>query len=452
MTAQSFTVPPSLERMRLRVYAIQLLLDGAMLLAGFALSTWLYLGSPTDDTVWGSAQLALPLFWTVALLNRTYSVQALIAPEFGVQRAALALLLASLLVLLALFLARSSLNLSRFGFGLGCLAALFLIVWARYNMEPLVRRWVGARAINLLVIDDGGPPVELADCHRVDASRLGLPPQLDDPHGLDRLAKLSGPMDRVIVSCPPERRRLWAMVLKGGHMRGEIVDTEVIDLGILGTSRSEGIGTLVVAAGPLGLRSRLLKRGFDLAITLPLLLVLAGPMLLVALAIRLEDGGPALFRQRRVGRNNQFFDIYKFRTMKVAQTDHAGARSASRDDDRVTRIGRWLRRTSIDELPQLLNVVIGEMSLVGPRPHALASQAGDKLFWEVDDRYWQRHALKPGMSGLAQIRGFRGETREESDLSRRLQADLEYQAGWTLWRDVVIILRTLRVVVHDRAY
>ncbi len=92
------------------------------------------------------------------------------------------------------------------------------------------------------------------------------------------------------------------------------------------------------------------------------------------------------------------------------------------------------------------------MSLVGPRPHALASQAGDKLFWEVDDRYWQRHALKPGMSGLAQIRGFRGETREESDLSQRLQADLEYQAGWTLWRDVVIILRTLRVVVHDRAY
>ncbi len=354
MTAQSFTVPASLERTRLRIYAIQLLLDGIMLLAGFALSTWLYLGSPTEDTVWGSAQLALPLFWTVALLNRTYSVQALIAPEFGVQRAALALLLASLLVLLALFLARSSLNLSRFGFGLGCLTALFMMVWARYNMEPLVRRWVGARAINLLVIDDGGPALDLADCHRIDASRLGLPPQLDDPHGLDRMAKLIGPMDRVIVTCPPERRRLWAMVLKGGHMRGEIVDTEVIDLGILGTSRSEGVGTLVVAAGPLGLRSRLLKRGFDLAMTLPMLLVLALPMLLVALAIRLEDGGPALFLQRRVGRNNQFFDIYKFRTMRVAQTDQAGSRSASRDDDRVTRVGRWLRRTSVDELPQLL--------------------------------------------------------------------------------------------------
>ncbi len=452
MTAHSFTIPASLERVRLRIYLVQLLVDGAMLLAGFALSTWLYLGSPVDDTVWGSAQLALPLFWTVALLNRTYSIKALVAPEFGVQRAGAALLLASLLVLMVLFLARSSLNLSRFGFGLGCLSALFLIVWARYNMEPLIRRRLGARAINLLLIDDGGPTVALPDCHRIDAARQGLAPQLDDPHLLDRLAKLIGPMDRVIVSCPRERRRAWAMVLKGGHMRGEIVDTEVTSLGILGTSHADGLGTVVVASGPLGLRSRLLKRLLDLAITVPILLVLAVPLLLIALAIRLEDGGPALFLQRRVGRNNRFFEIYKFRTMRVAQTDQAGARSTSRDDDRVTRIGRWLRRSSIDELPQLLNVLKGEMSLVGPRPHALGSQAGDKLFWEVDDRYWQRHALKPGMSGLAQVRGLRGETPLESDLSARLQADLEYQNGWTLWRDVVIILRTLRVVVHDRAY
>lgn len=452
VTTAPFTIPASLERTRLRIYLLQLLLDGGMLLGGFALSTWLYLGSPVEDSVWGSAQLALPLFWTVALLNRTYSIQALTAPEFGVQRASAALLLASLLVLMVLFLARSSLNLSRFGFALGCMTALFLIVWSRYNTAGLIRRLVGPRAINLLLIDDGGPQIDLPDCHRIEADRLGLVPQLDDPHLLDRLAKLIGPMDRVIVSCPAERRAAWAMVLKGGHMHGEIVASEVDDLGILGTAQIAGSGTLVVASGPLGLRSRLLKRLFDLAITIPVILLLALPLLLVALAIRIEDGGPALFLQRRVGRNNQFFNIYKFRTMRVAKADHAGRRSTSRDDDRVTRIGRWLRRTSIDELPQLFNVLKGEMSLVGPRPHALGSQAGDKLFWEVDNRYWQRHALKPGLSGLAQIRGFRGETREEADLSQRLQADLEYQAGWTLWRDVVIILRTLRVVVHDRAY
>ena len=181
-------------------------------------------------------------------------------------------------------------------------------------------------------------------------------------------------------------------------------------------------------------------------------LALALPLLLVALAIRIEDGGPALFLQRRVGRNNQFFNIYKFRTMRVAKADHAGRRSTSRDDDRVTRIGRWLRRTSIDELPQLFNVLKGEMSLVGPRPHALGSQAGDKLFWEVDDQYWTRHALKPGLTGLAQVRGLRGATDVESDLTRRLDADLEYLNGWSIWRDIGIVLGTLRVLVHPKAY
>ncbi len=449
---QSFPIPASLERTRLRIYLIQQIVDGAMLLTGFALSAWLYLGHPFSGTVWGSAQLALPLFWTVAVLNQTYSITALVAPDFGVQRASLALVQTGLLVVLVLFLARSSLQLSRLGFALACLTALLLIVAMRLLMAPAIRRWVGPRAINLLVIDDGGPPVDLRDCYHLSAERLGLSPELHDPHQLDRLAKLIGPMDRVIVSCPPERRRAWALVLKSKRMRGEIVDAEVIDRGILGTSRSEGLGTLVVAVGPLGLRSRLLKRGLDLAITLPALLVLALPMLLVALAIWLEDGGPPLFVQRRVGRNNRFFYIYKFRTMRVASADQDGARSASRDDDRVTRIGGWLRRSSIDELPQLFNVLKGEMSLVGPRPHALGSQVGEKLFWEVDSRYWQRHALKPGLSGLAQVRGLRGATDTESDLLDRLQADLEYLEGWSIGRDIRILFSTLKVLVHDQAF
>src|SRR5690606_11368448 len=124
--------------------------------------------------------------------------------------------------------------------------------------------------------------------------------------------------------------------------------------------------------------------------------------------------------------------MYKFRSMTEAQSDPDGNVSTARQDTRITRVGRLIRSTSIDELPQLFNVLLGDMSLVGPRPHALGSQAGEKLFWEVDLRYWHRHSLKPVLSGLAQVRGYRGATERESDLVYRLQSDLEYLEGWTI--------------------
>jgi lipopolysaccharide/colanic/teichoic acid biosynthesis glycosyltransferase len=196
-----------------------------------------------------------------------------------------------------------------------------------------------------------------------------------------------------------------------------------------------------------------LKRRLALLVLLLLgLIALAPLLLLVALAIRLEDGGPVLFAQRRVGRGNRFFLVFKFRSMTVARQDPDGETSTRRDDNRVTRVGRWIRRTSIDELPQLLNVLKGEMSIVGPRPHALGSQAGEKLFWEVDDQYWTRHALKPGLTGLAQVRGLRGATDHESDLARRLSSDLEYLSGWSIWRDLAIVFATLKVLIHHKAY
>jgi polysaccharide biosynthesis protein PslA len=138
--------------------------------------------------------------------------------------------------------------------------------------------------------------------------------------------------------------------------------------------------------------------------------------------------------------------------MRAERADAAGNQSTRRDDDRITRVGRFIRATSIDELPQLFNVLRGEMSLVGPRPHALGSTAGDQLFWEVDQRYWHRHASKPGLTGLAQIRGYRGATPMRDDLTNRLAADLEYINGWTIWRDISILITTLKVIVHRNAY
>uniref|UniRef100_UPI0035A88CF7 sugar transferase n=1 Tax=Sphingomonas sp. TaxID=28214 RepID=UPI0035A88CF7 len=118
----------------------------------------------------------------------------------------------------------------------------------------------------------------------------------------------------------------------------------------------------------------------------------------------------------------------------------------------TTKVGRFIRRSSIDELPQLINVLRGEMSIVGPRPHALGSRAEGKLFWEIDPRYWHRHATKPGLTGLAQVRGYRGATVVRKDLADRLNADLEYVRAWSLWLDVRIILQTFGVLVHRNAY
>lgn len=209
---------------------------------------------------------------------------------------------------------------------------------------------------------------------------------------------------------------------------------------------------MVVAEGPLGKFESALKRAFDLMVSIGAITLLAPVMIPVALAIKLTSPGPVLFIQTRIGQGNRLFKMYKFRSMRLDQTDQGGNRSASRDDDRITPIGRVIRMTSIDELPQLLNVLKGEMSIVGPRPHALGSRAEDKLFWEVDGRYWHRHAAKPGLTGLAQIRGFRGATERTSDLTNRLQADLEYLHNWSIWRDLYIILQTVRVLVHRNAY
>jgi lipopolysaccharide/colanic/teichoic acid biosynthesis glycosyltransferase len=183
------------------------------------------------------------------------------------------------------------------------------------------------------------------------------------------------------------------------------------------------------------------------------LLVLFSPFFLVAaIGIKFSSPGPIVFTQLRAGRNGRPFMMFKFRSMREERRDPNGDRSVARDDERITRIGAFIRRSSIDELPQIINVLKGDMSIVGPRPHALGSRANNKYFWEVDRKYWQRHCLKPGLTGLAQVRGHRGATALEKDLTDRLQSDLEYIARWSLTRDIGIVLRTVMVLRHDNAY
>jgi polysaccharide biosynthesis protein PslA len=196
-------------------------------------------------------------------------------------------------------------------------------------------------------------------------------------------------------------------------------------------------------------RNAVIKRAMDIVFALGFLMLLAIPMLLVATAIRLTSPGPAVFSQERIGLHGRRFRMLKFRTMRL-QACTGACRQATRRDPRVTWLGAMLRRTSFDEVPQLLNVLAGSMSLVGPRPHAPGTCAAGRPFEAITTRYAARHCVTPGMTGLAQVRGWRGETDTDEKFLRRLDSDLEYIATWSPWRDLAIIGGTVMAVLRMR--
>lgn len=186
------------------------------------------------------------------------------------------------------------------------------------------------------------------------------------------------------------------------------------------------------------------KRAFDV-VCAGLALVILSPLLLaVAVAIKATSRGPVLFTQYRYGHKNKRFRIFKFRTMHVQMSDKSGVTQTVGDDPRVTLVGRILRRTSIDELPQLINVLIGDMSLVGPRPHVPGMKAASVRYEDLVPYYFQRHNIRPGITGLAQVNGCRGSTALAAAAVSRVDYDLEYIECWSLWLDIKIILRTVR--------
>ncbi len=188
------------------------------------------------------------------------------------------------------------------------------------------------------------------------------------------------------------------------------------------------------------------KRVLDIVASCIILATIFPVLAIIAAAIKIDSAGPVIFRQTRVGLNGQCFSIYKFRTMTVLE-DGELIVQAKRCDPRVTRIGRWLRRSSFDELPQLLNVLKGEMSLVGPRPHALAH---DHAFAKLISSYAIRGRVKPGITGLAQIHGLRGETVTIQAIQRRVELDVEYIARWSILLDLEILVRTTKEIIRPR--
>jgi len=209
------------------------------------------------------------------------------------------------------------------------------------------------------------------------------------------------------------------------------------------------VSGLTVTRPPLGVLQQIEKRVFDILVSGAALVLLSPALAVVSLLIRLDSPGPVLFRQKRYGVNQEPFRIYKFRTMRTMD-DGAIVKQATRTDARITGIGAHLRRLSIDELPQLINVLIGEMSIVGPRPHALAH---DQLYVDKLARYARRHNVKPGITGWAQVHGHRGEIADDSAMLARLEHDLYYIDNWSLWLDIKIVWRTVfSRKAHANAY
>jgi Undecaprenyl-phosphate glucose phosphotransferase len=194
-----------------------------------------------------------------------------------------------------------------------------------------------------------------------------------------------------------------------------------------------------------------IKLAFDKIVGALALLALSPVLLATAIAVKLDSPGPILFRQRRYGFNNELIEVYKFRSMYVDKTDAAAARLVTRDDPRVTRVGRFIRKASLDELPQLFNVVFkGNLSLVGPRPHAVHAKAADRQYDEVVDGYFARHRVRPGITGWAQVNGWRGETDTHEKIQQRVEHDLYYIENWSILFDLYILAVTPMALIKTK--
>ncbi len=204
-----------------------------------------------------------------------------------------------------------------------------------------------------------------------------------------------------------------------------------------------GMPVFDMADKPIADWDVVLKWLFDKIVGTLMLILLAPIMLLVALAVKLDSRGPVFFKQRRYGFNNELIEVYKFRSMFVESSDFTASKLVTKGDPRVTRVGRFIRKASLDELPQLFNVVLkGNLSLIGPRPHAVNSKAENRLYDEVVDGYFARHRVKPGITGWAQINGWRGETDTEDKIQKRVECDLYYIENWSVFLDAYILLLT----------
>ncbi|HYV89294.1 MAG TPA: exopolysaccharide biosynthesis polyprenyl glycosylphosphotransferase [Candidatus Polarisedimenticolia bacterium] len=272
------------------------------------------------------------------------------------------------------------------------------------------------------------------------------------------------PVDEIVIALPwSADERILSVLSRLRHLPIPVrLAPEMIALRELGGRAAGGAALAgreldfmpVIRDRPISMWDQLVKDGFDRSMAALALLLAMPTMVVVALLIRWDSPGPVFFRQKRLGFDNRPFDILKFRTMSQAPAARETLQQARRGDSRVTRVGSFLRRSSLDELPQLINVLRGEMSLIGPRPHPMWTRAdqlwpdqGDRPLEQILSEYASRHRVKPGITGWAQVCGCRGETETVDKMARRVEHDLHYIENWSLWLDIRILFLTLKTVV-----
>jgi Undecaprenyl-phosphate glucose phosphotransferase len=380
-------------------------------------------------------------------------------------------------ILSVIFFFKAGVQFSRIWLALWFVVGLLAIAAERIALFALVRRWTrSGRLYRRAVIYGIGPITErlIRELEADVASDVRIIGVFDDRktaranadiHGyarlgsLDDLLEVSREMriDLAIVALPVAgEKRLTSVVGRMSVLPADIklpAQATQIHFSPRIYSHVGPVAMIDLYDKPIADWGTVAKWLFDKTFGLLALIALAPLMAAIAVAIKLDSPGPVLFRQKRYGFNNELVEICKFRSMYIDRCDANADQLVTKADDRVTRVGRFLRKTSLDELSQLLNVIKGELSLVGPRPHALSAKAADRLYGEVVAGYFARHKVKPGITGWAQIHGWRGETDTPEKIQRRVDHDIYYIENWSVFLDLYILLRTpLSLFKAENAY
>ncbi len=451
---------------------------GLLFLSGVAVYG-AYLGFFTDLAWQYPLVMAAISLFTVILLDicDCYQVAALMRPADSFGRVLLVWSASFALMAVAAFLFKASQDYSRLLFALWFAAGFAAVFILRLFMARLIRRWARDGHIERrAVIVGGGRAAEqlirtLERQPNNDNRICGIFDDRDDRRsppvvaGYPKLGTVSeliefariARIDMLIVSLPitAETRvlqllkKLWVLPV---DIRLSAHSSE-LKFRPRAYSYIGAVPMLDIFDKPINDWDSVAKRAFDIVFSLVGILVFSPVMLATAAAIKLDSKGPVLFKQKRHGFNNEVIEVYKFRSMYADQSDPTAKKTVTRNDPRVTRVGRFIRKTSIDELPQFFNSLLGSLSLVGPRPHAVAAQSHNLFYNEVVDGYFARHRVKPGVTGWAQINGWRGEMDTDEKVRKRTEYDLYYIENWSILFDLKILLLTpIRLFDTENAY